>query len=73
KYDNTPLIVAGGGAGIENAKNHHSSSDGSVSMSGNPGHGGSQWAGGINGNGATKADSGYSALLMQSSDTYKYM
>ncbi|KXJ12498.1 hypothetical protein AC249_AIPGENE22254 [Exaiptasia diaphana] len=57
KYDNTSLIVAGAGAGIENAKNHHSSSDGSVSMSGNPGHGGSQWAGGINGNGAPKAGS----------------
>ena len=58
--DNTPLIIAGGGAGIERATQRYDSADASASTSGNAGHGGKQWAGGRSGQGATEADDGFS-------------
>jgi tripartite motif-containing protein 56 len=60
--DGTPLIIAGGGAGIHSTTQRYSNSDGSVSTSGNSGYGGSQWAGGRDGHGATVADSDNSGI-----------
>ena len=60
RQSNTPLIVAGGGAGFDHPASRHSNCDGSTSTSGNAGYGGSQWAGGSNGYGAETADSGNS-------------
>lgn len=61
-YDNTPLIIAGGGAGIHSAEQHHPRSDGSIKTLGHYGHGGSEWAGGRDGNGATIADTSNSGI-----------
>ncbi|KAK3722373.1 hypothetical protein QZH41_013701 [Actinostola sp. cb2023] len=60
KSDNTPLIIAGAGAGTECATQRYARSDGSASTSGNQGHGGKEWNGGSGGQGATMADSGNS-------------
>ena len=51
---NTPLIIAGGGGGIEAAQSRHSGCDASTGTTGNPGY--KSWSGGSGGQGATTAD-----------------
>jgi hypothetical protein len=62
--DGTALIIAGGGAGTEQPTQRYSNADGSVSTYGNSGYAGSQWAGGRDGHGATVADSSYSGIKL---------
>ncbi|XP_031563240.1 uncharacterized protein LOC116298818 [Actinia tenebrosa] len=52
RNDSSPLIIAGGGAGIKFATRRYSSADANVTTSGNHGHGGTEWAGGRDGQGA---------------------
>ena len=51
---NTPLIIAGGGGGIDTAKSRHAGCDASINTNGNPGY--RSWSGGSNGHGAQTAD-----------------
>ena len=55
RRSNTPLIIAGGGGGIEAAISRHAGCDASTSTTGNPGY--KSWSGGSNGYGAQTADS----------------
>ena len=51
---NTPLIIAGGGGGMEAAQSRHSRCDASTGTTGNAGY--RSWSGGSGGQGATIAD-----------------
>ena len=51
---NTPLIIAGGGGGMEAARSRHSGCDASTGTTGNYGY--KSWSGGSGGQGATTAD-----------------
>ena len=52
---NTPLIIAGGGGGIEKARSRHTGCDASTATSGRAGY--KSWSGGSSGHGANTADS----------------
>ncbi len=51
---NTPLIIAGGGGGIQKAQSRHAGCDANASTAGNPGF--KSWSGGSGGHGAQVAD-----------------
>lgn len=74
KYDDTPLIIAGGAGGIQDADRNYPKSDGSTSTSGNSGHGGSEWPGGKDGNGAKTADNSNSGnQILSILKSFKYV
>ena len=51
---NTPLMVAGGGGGVQSVNSSHGGCDASTQTAGNPGY--KSWSGGSNGHGARTAD-----------------
>ena len=57
----TPLIIAGGGGGVDRVSSRHSGCDASTSTTGNPGY--RSWSGGSNGDGAQIADGDYAGNI----------
>ena len=53
----TPLIIAGGGGGVDRVSSRHEGCDANTSTTGNPGY--RSWSGGSNGHGAQIADGDY--------------
>ena len=51
---NTPLIIAGGGGGVEAPYTRHAGCDANTSTAGNPGY--QAWSGGRDGHGASISD-----------------
>jgi len=60
---NTPLIIAGGGGGVDMVSSRHAGCDANISTTGNPGE--RSWSGGSNGHGAQTADDGTSGKIIQ--------
>lgn len=59
----TPLIIAGGGGGVESVTQEYGNAHASTGGSGKPNDGGTSWKGGSNGDGATEADTGNSGNI----------